>query len=642
MQAEIVLISPNKEVTQLVEKVRNEMDSSVFIIESSFKAAVTLVKDIISQDPDRIRVIACGGATLKLLRKELPSAHMVDIHPTEHEIVLALDQARMFGKEIGLLLPGSENLPVIEKLSGVLGLQVKVYEYNNWRELEIQVVNARRNGCKVVLGVGEKISALVRKEGLQFISVSAGENTVRNALSWAKDIIEAEIREKVNVEQMNAISAYAHEGIIVVNEENIVSVFNPVASRLFGLSEAEVVGRPLQELSFCRCLVEIFEGLEKRLGYVHQVLNGTVLVNKIPIIDQQCPKGILVTFMEIPKVQDETKNRKELFTKGQVARYYFDDIIHVNSKMSSVIAKARKYANTDCTVLIRGESGTGKELLAQSVHNEQYVRSKGPFIAVNCATLDDNLFKSELFGYTEGSFTGASKGGKPGLFELANGGTLFLDEIGKMKLDQQGNLLRVLQEKEVRRIGSDRVIPVDVRVIAASNENLEDLINKGPFREDLYFRLNVLNLVLPPLRERREDIPDQIGFFLQRFSNKYSKSIFRLPPLVIKKLSNMDWPGNSRQLEHFLERCVVLADSERDASEIVLELLEEEFAEAVFSVKSKGRPTEDQISVGISTLAEMNSEIVRRIRARAKLSNSELALKLGISRPTLSKMLNYK
>jgi len=642
MIAEIVVTSPNKEVTQIVEKIQNELNVYVSVVETSFEAAVSLVKGILSQDPDRVRVIVSGGATLKLLRQELPYSHMVSIHPTEYDIILALDQAKTFGKEIGLFLAGSESLQVVEKLGAVIGLHLRMYVYNNWQELEAQVLKARHDGIEVVLGVGEKISTFVRKEGLLYISVLAGENTVRNALERAKEIIEAQVREKIKAGLMTAISAYAHEGIIVVSEENIVSVFNPVASRLFGLSEAEVVGRSLQDLSFYHCLGGIFEGLEKRLGYVYQALNATVLVNKFPLVDQQCPKGILVTLMDITKVPDENKSRRELSTKGLVAKYCFEDIIHVNSKMSSVIAKARKYANTDCTVLIRGESGTGKELLAQSVHNEHSVRCKGPFIAVNCASLDDNLFKSELFGYTEGSFTGASKGGKAGLFELANGGTLFLDEIGKMKLEHQDNLLRVLQEKEVRRIGSDRVIPVDVRVVAASNEELEVLISKGSFREDLYFRLNVLNIVIPPLRERREDIYNQIVFFLQKYSGKYAKSIYSLPQFVIKKLSNMDWPGNSRQLEHLLERCVVLADNEGDAPSIIMELLEEEFIKTFIPVQSEGRIAEDQISVVISTLAEMNLEIVRRMSSRAKFSNSELAMRLGISRPTLSKMLNCK
>ncbi|KGK90057.1 ArsR family transcriptional regulator [Desulfosporosinus sp. HMP52] len=640
MLAEIVLTSPNKEVTQMVEKVRTDFNIQITIIETSFESAVGLVKGILSQEPDKIRVIASGGATLELLRKELPQEQLVSIHPREYDIVLAFDKAKRYGDEIALFLAGSKDLPVIEKISNVLGLKVDVYVYNNWQELEVQVENALRNGCKVVLGVGEKISALVSKRGLRYISVSAGENTIRNAIQLAKDMIKSRLRENVIAKHINAISAYAHEGIIMVNEEKIVTVFNPVASKLFGLHETDVVGKSLYELSYCQCMFEIFEGFEKRLGFVHQVLNGTVLVNKIPIIDHHIPKGVLVTVREI-KNQEEIRSKREITTKGLVAKYSFKDIIHINPKMSSVIAKAKKYATTDCTVLIRGESGTGKELLAQSIHNENCIRRKGPFVAVNCASMDDNLYKSELFGYTEGSFTGASKGGKPGLFELANGGTLFLDEIGKMKMEQQGNLLRVLQEKEVRRIGSDRVIPVDVRVITASNEDLESLIRRRLFREDLYFRLNVLKLILPPLRERREDIPSQVAFFVRKFAEKYSKPIANLPAYVLKKISSMDWPGNSRQLEHFLERCVVLSDNEKDAANIVFELLEEEFLDAGFSDNNNKTP-DGQISVCISTLAEMNSEIVRRMRAKAKLSNSELALKLGISRPTLSKMLNYK
>lgn len=642
MLAEIVLTSPNEEVTRLVEKMRKELNFNVNILEASFTDAVEQVKGVLAQDPDRIRVIASGGATLELIRKEFPALSLVSIHPAEYDLVLALDRAKRFGGEVGLLLADSEAIPVIKNLSSALRLKVRIYSYHNWQDIEVQVEKAKKDGYQVLLGVGEKISSLVHRKGLQYIPVSAGENTLRSALQRAKDIIEAQIRETLIAKHIAAISVYAHEGIIMVNEDKIITVFNPVAAKLFGLQEGEVVGRSLYDLSYCRCMFEIFAGLEKRLGFVHRVLNGTVIVNKIPIIDQQVPKGTLVTLREVPKNQEEGKLKKEPSAKGLVAKYCFKDIIHVNQKMSAVIAKAKKYATTDCTVLIRGESGTGKELLAQSMHNENAARRQGPFVAVNCACLDDSLFKSELFGYTEGSFTGASKGGKAGLFEMANNGTLFLDEIGKMKLEQQGNLLRVLQEKEVRRIGSDRIIPVDVRVIAASNEDLEELIREQRFREDLYFRLNVLKLALPPLRERREDIPQQAIFFVNKFSEKYVKSINSLPAFVLKKLSTMEWQGNSRQLEHFLERCVVLADDEAGLPNVIMELLEEEFQESPSAYEEGDILPDGHISVCISTLAEMNSEIVRRVRAKAKVSNSELALKLGISRPTLTKMLNYK
>lgn len=642
MLAEIVFTSPNKEVTQLLKKLQNEMNLPVSVIEETFGEAVTVLKDKVSQEPNCIRVIASGGQTLRLLQESIPSAHFVDMFPTEYEIVLGLDQARKSGKRLGLFLPTSKNRYVIENLCAVLEIQVNIYVYTNLEELELHLVRARHDGCQIIMGSGDRIGKMVEKAGLQYIDIMAGESTLRKVLEWAKNLVEAGMREKMTVEKLNAVSMYAHEGIIMLNKDNIITVCNPVASKMFGLSEAEIVGKPLQDLNSGLGLVELVGNLEQRLGFLHQVPSGTVLVNKFPLIDRYGCRGILLTLIDINNNQGSNKNRKELLTRGLVARYHFEDIIYVNSKMSSIIEKAKKFANTDCTILIRGESGTGKELLAQSIHNKHSVRCKEPFVAVNCAALDSSLFNSEIFGYTEGSFTGASKGGKPGLFEQANGGTLFLDEIGKMTFEQQGKLLRVLQEKVVRRIGSDRVIPVDVRVIAASNENLEDLVKKGSFREDLYFRLNVLSLVLPPLRERKEDISAQVAFFLRKFSHKYNKLIFNLPADILDRLSKMDWPGNSRQLEHFIEKCVVLADDEGEISQIVPELLDEEMLENMSLGINQGTIEGNQIPVPIGTLAEMSAELVRRIRATARMNNSELASKLGISRPTLLKILNQK
>jgi transcriptional regulator with PAS, ATPase and Fis domain len=311
--------------------------------------------------------------------------------------------------------------------------------------------------------------------------------------------------------------------------------------------------------------------------------------------------------------------------------------------MSNVIDKARRFANSDCTVLLRGDSGTGKELVAQSMHNAHSTRGKRSFVAVNCASLDNNLLKSELFGYVEGAFTGAAKKGRAGLFELAHGGTIFLDEIGKIKLDIQAILLRVIQEKEIIRIGSDRVIPVDVRIIAATNENLEELIEKGQFLQDLYFRLNVLKLNIPTLKERREDIPPLVKAILGRLSNHYGKNITTFQSVVFKKLMQLDWPGNIRQLEYLIERCVVLADDEKDASRIMIEIIGEEFSNA----KKEDRVAsdgffDDYVMVQVDTLQNMERQLVHKLSLQGKQNKTELALILGISRPTLWKLLGDK
>jgi len=252
--------------------------------------------------------------------------------------------------------------------------------------------------------------------------------------------------------------------------------------------------------------------------------------------------------------RNEEHQRKMSAAKGLVAHYAFRDL--VGSALKDTIAKAERFSQVEATVLIWGESGTGKEVFAQSIHSNG-PRCNGPFVALNCVAVPESLLESELFGYQEGAFTGAKKGGKCGLFELANGGTLFLDEIGKMSLNLQAGLLRVLQTKEVRRLGGDRVIPVDVRIIAASNEDLQAAVDAGQFRSDLYYRLNVLNLYLPSLRQHRQDIPDLIEYIMAKLATKLGYHP-TLSKEFAKAIDAYHWPGNVRQLENVLERYAVL------------------------------------------------------------------------------------
>ncbi|HEX3032456.1 MAG TPA: sigma 54-interacting transcriptional regulator [Bacillota bacterium] len=641
MQSEIVVNIPQKEVIEFVDDIVKDLGMEVTVLDYSFEEGVIKAQEMFDANPGIFRVVVSGGATIKLLRKQFPEITFVNYDPAEYDVILALKQARMLGNLIGLFHGDYQKLKIMEQLSEVFGLAARGYLYSNGEEFRSQLDKACNEGVDLVVGVGQFIEDEVHARGLKYVSALQGENTIRNALERAREIVEFESRKRLNAEQVSVIANSSNEGIIAIDEHKVITVFNPVASRLYGFGEEEVLGRSLEELSYCPCLVSIFEGHTGKQAFQHEIRNAVVQVNRIPIIVRSSSRGTLVNFREVTQFHEETGTRRELIGKGLVAKHYFENIIHVNSKMTEVIAKARKFAGTDATVLIRGESGTGKELLAQSLHNGHRTRCNKPFVAVNAASLDDSLLRSELFGYVEGSFTGASKGGKPGLFEIAQGGTLFLDEVGKMKKDLQASLLRVLQEKEVRRIGSDRVIPVNVRVVAASNENLEELVKKGEFREDLYFRLNVLTLNLPPLRERREDVPRLVASLLKKISRDHGKQILGFPQIVFKRLTEEDWPGNVRQLEHLLERCVVLADNEQDAPGILMELLDEEFGSAHKQEIPQilGR---EQICIPLGTLAEMNSELVRRVSSREKLSNSELALKLGISRPTLLKMLNSK
>lgn len=251
-------------------------------------------------------------------------------------------------------------------------------------------------------------------------------------------------------------------------------------------------------------------------------------------------------------------NQLTVKTYGQFAHITFNDLIGEDPHFLDCIQMAYQAARGNSTILLLGESGTGKDLFAQAIHNTSSRHHK-PYIAINCAAIPRDLLGSELFGYSDGAFTGAKRGGNPGKFELANGGTLFLDEIGEMPLEMQTVLLRIIEDKKVTRIGGKDVIPVDVRIIAATNKDLRKEVEKGTFRGDLYYRLNVMTIPLPSLRQRRGDVPLLAMHFIQKTSAKLDKTINHIAPEIIMALTLYDWPGNIRELENNIERMVNLA-----------------------------------------------------------------------------------
>ena len=307
-----------------------------------------------------------------------------------------------------------------------------------------------------------------------------------------------------------------------------------------------------------------------------------------------------------PKDQDPPKSRP---------------IITQSPLMLEVLDMAREVAKSSAPILITGESGTGKELLARYIH-EHSPRSRGPFVAINCAALPEGLLESELFGHERGSFTGAVSQ-KKGKFELAHGGTILLDEISEMPLALQAKLLRVLQEGEIDRVGGLKPIPVDVRPIATSNQDLSERIRQGKFREDLYFRLNVVHLKLPPLREREEDIPLLAEYFLEKYSRLNGKPVKEFAPEALEKLSKYSWPGNVRQLENVIHRAVLLARSERITAEDLI--LEEEIG--------VGR-----IGAGLS-LREMEKRLIIETLRRVGGNRTRAAKLLGVSVRTIRNKL---
>ncbi len=388
------------------------------------------------------------------------------------------------------------------------------------------------------------------------------------AFAVFKDITEIEkmAEEVTNLESiremLNAIIQSSDDAISVVDEKGNGLLVNPAYTRLTGLKEEDVIGEPAS--------IDISEGesMHMKVLKTRKPVRGTrmrvglskkeVIVNVAPLIVGGRLKGSVAVLHDVSEISVLTDqlNRARQIIRTLEAKYSFDDIVAQSEEMQLVIEQAKVAASTPITVLLRGESGTGKELFAHAIHNAS-PRRYNKFIRVNCAAISENLLESELFGYEEGAFSGAKKGGKRGYFEEANGGSLFLDEIGEVSKPIQAKLLRVLQEKEIVRVGGTKAIPIDVRVIAATNVNIEQRILDQEFRQDLYYRLNRMPIFIPPLRQRKEDIEELCQHLINKINLDFGRDIESIDPKALDLLKHYEWPGNVRELENVLGRAVI-------------------------------------------------------------------------------------
>jgi PAS domain S-box-containing protein len=418
------------------------------------------------------------------------------------------------------------------------------------------------------------------------VPVRDEEGRVSGAVAVFRDITEINaLTEQVSDmgrvrHLLEAIIEATEDAISVADEHGNNIIVNPAYTRITGLPKEAVLHKP--------ATVDIAEGESMHLEVlrtgkaVHNVrmkvgpMKREVVVNVGPIfLDGRIrgSVGVIHDISDMMTLHEELAQAKKLIRQLK-ARYSCHDIMGNSPAIRLAKEQAARAAATPATVLLRGESGTGKELFAHAIHNASE-RRKGQFVRVNCAALTESLLESELFGYEEGAFTGALKGGRQGYFEEANRGTIFLDEIGEISLSLQTKLLRVLQEREIVRVGGTRPLSVDVRVIAATNANLEQKVKDGTFREDLYYRLNVLPIYIPPLRERREDIALLAAHLIFKLNQEFGREVERLSPAALEKLLRHDWPGNVRELENVLGRALInMRPNEKIVEEEHLPLLE--------------------------------------------------------------------
>jgi len=627
----IGIVAPYPELSKIAKEVLKELEIDARVVVGDLDKGVMAAKRLIEEG---VEIIISRGGTATAIAQKLDEP-VVEIIVSPYDIIRALTEAKKYGDYIGVV--GFQNVIYGSKGLEEL-LKVKIDELEIKAETDVGKVIKKAKEDDVQVIVGDAVSVRYSKNlGLHSVLVASGKESISMALREAQELLVVRRREKAKAEQFKAILDFTYEGIIATDAEGKVSLVNPAAEKILGKSKTIISNQPATNVLPALALKRVQEQGKPLLGELHRIGNTVIVQNLVPVIINNEITGTVITFQDTTHLQDvESKVRKELYLKGHVARYTFEDIITRSSAMKKIIDEAKQFAQTDAAIIVTGETGSGKEMLVQSIHNASQ-RKDGPFVAVNCAAVPENLLESELFGYEEGAFTGARRGGKMGLFELAHNGTIFLDEIGELPLKLQSRLLRILQEKAIIRVGGDRVIPINVRIIAATHRDLEEEVAKGNFRQDLYYRLNVLRLSLPPLRERKEDIPLLIDYLLKKICKKANRGLPIITDEALKILCSYNWPGNVRELENVLERLSVLKEDLHVYPEDIDEI-KKKVADNVNNIENRQKSCEASIKLS-GNMEDMEKEIICTTLQLVKYDKEEACKKLGISKTTLWRKL---
>jgi PAS domain S-box-containing protein len=614
----ILIIAPHikiAETAKIVARKHKDVAVELGLLEQSIDIAR-------KAEAEGVDVLISRGGTAQLLDREIKSTPIVELPVSPYDLLKAIHRAKTYGNYVTVI--GFDSIiQGVEQLAPILDVNMTVHRIASELDGKVYMKRAMENGQKVDVLLGGAVAENLAKElGIPTVLLETGEPAIENSIREAHRIIELRNQERQKAEEIHAILHYINQGVIAVNRKSEITIFNPAASKITGIRQVDILGKRIDHVFPGSRIPKVMEINATELGQLDKIGAAMTLANRIPIMVKGQTVGVVETFEDVSIIQEyEQKIRFNLLKKGHIAKYTLADIIGESLALKQSKKLARKYAAVDATVLITGESGTGKEMFAQSIHNLSG-RKNGPFVAVNCATIPENLLESELFGYEEGAFTGARKKGKAGLFTVAHKGTIFLDEITEMSPSLQARLLRIIQEKEVIPLGSEKIIPIDIRVIAATNKDLTAEVKNENFRRDLYFRLNILNLKIPPLIARNGDFRLLAEHFTKIYNEKLGKDL-TLNEKAVSLLENYNWPGNIRELENVIERLCVISESrirEQDVRGIIDELSIQEGN----SGPSIRQITEEHI---LKTLASCNGN--RSLTAR----------QLGISRSSLWRRL---
>ena len=597
----------------------------VEVVDGTFGGALAIARDRI--DRGLVDAFVSAGSNASILRAGL-QAPVATIQLTGFDILQALIRARNISDRVGVVMYG-RTIPELDAVKDLLSIEIVQHAYQTPDDARQRFEQLRREGFQVIVG-SSLVVELAEQAGLHGL-LAYSLASVRKGFEDALELARVARLEAGRYEQLNGVLHSLQDAVLAVDRNHCIIAVNPPMQKLLERDAAALIGQPLDLVQPELTLHATLDDGRQESASPLRLGGRDWIANRRAIRERGAIVGAALTLYDAGAIQEaDTSLRVQQRRRQNIARHRFDELIGQSPGFARALRTARRYAHTDMTVLIAGESGVGKELFAQAIHNESR-RADRPFIAVNCASFPETLLESELFGYEEGAFTGSRRGGKRGLFEAAHTGTLFLDEVGDMPLPLQSHLLRVLQEREVTRVGATAAIPVDVRIIAATHQPLSDMVAQRRFRQDLYYRINTLRLDIPPLRERPEDIPSLLRTLVTRALGQLGSQLDAANVLApwLPRLQSYDWPGNVRELENISERLAVFLLQYGRPEDIDYEGLRHDCPELYADAPAQalydaGAPRERALSA---------------LRASGG-NRQEAARRLGVSRSTLWRWVN--
>lgn len=608
----IVVIAPDFELYQTASQVREEVTFAYEVVHANLDEAVLIARQLI--DTGTVVLISRGG-TLDRLRASFPDMPLVGIPITEYEVAATLATAKRISPVAAVVGFSNPLIQGAEKLAGMLDLNLKTYLVSSHDAIEAQVCKAQQEGYGVVIGFKAAYDCAVRL-GIPAVQFNSQYEVVKKSLLDAKALLNTITREEEWKKRQTTVLNSISSAIFIVDCNGTIADRNKTA----GPIEKALAGSDALHKIFTHEFARVASG-ETIVNVFQRIGAVDYNCSLYPIVLDKLITGIVIILEELSRLREieHTARRKSVET-GLKARYYFSDIQTSDPGMLRLVKQCTRYAQSDSTVMLYGESGTGKELLAQGIHNAS-LRAGMPFLAINCGALPENILESELFGYVEGAFTGARRSGKMGAFEQAHRGTLFLDEVGEISPMAQSRLLRTLEERQIMRLGDNKVIPVDVRIICATHCDLDAMNRAGTFRSDLFYRLNVLKVTVPPLRQRRGDIRILLEHFIRILVKKGRRESPLLSGQALALIEAYAWPGNVRELRNVAERIVVGLDEGPVSLETMLEIL--------------CLTKEEAVHLAPQTVKDQEQVLIMTKLREHKNSRTLAAQSLGMSKSTL-------